>query len=153
MCSKRSSVTLFLGVLVLLMGFLAGCGGGGQSGDGAQEGGAQEGGAQEGGAGEAKKQGDGEGAQRRTSGTKIALGTITSVDTEARTIRLRPSTEVQGEKPQRFKVKENTTITLDDKGAELADAKVGQHAQITYVVREENDVNVTRVVTLVSSGS
>ena len=143
MCPKRLSMTLFLGVLVLLIGFLAGCGGGGQSGDGSQEGGA----------GEVKKEGGGEGAQRETSGPKIALGTITSVDTEARTIRLRPSTEVQGEKPQRFKVKENATITLDDKEAELADAKAGQDAQITYVVREENDVNVARVVTLVSSGS
>jgi hypothetical protein len=143
MCPKRSSVTLFLGVIVLLMGFLAGCGGEGQSGDGSQEGGP----------GEAKKQGGGEDAQRGASGTKIALGRVTSVDTEARTIRLRPSTEVQGEKSQRFKVKEDATITLDDKEAELDDAKAGQDAQITYVVRKENDVNVARVVALVSSGS
>lgn len=142
MCSKRSSMTLFLGVLVLFVGFL-GCGGGGQSGNGSQE---RE-------PGEAKKQGGGEDAQRGASGTKIALGRVTSVDTEARTIRLQPSTEVQGEKSQRFKVKEDATITLDDKEAALDDAKAGQDAQITYVVRKENNVNVARVVALVSSGS
>jgi hypothetical protein len=94
-----------------------------------------------------------EDAQPRVSGPKIALGKVTSVDTEARTIRLRPSTEVQGEESLRFRVSENATITLDDQEAELADAKAGQDAQITYVVRKENNVNVARVVALISRGS
>jgi hypothetical protein len=138
---KRPSATLILGTLVLLVGFLAGCGGGDQSGNGSQEGGP----------GEAKKQGVGEDTQPGSSETKIVLGTVTSVDTEARKIILRPSTEVQGEKPQRFKIGENATITLDDEQAELTDVKAGQEAQITYIVRKER--NIARVVALISRGS
>jgi hypothetical protein len=138
MYPRRLSTTLYFVALVLLVGFLAGCGGGDQSGSGSQDGGSDG----------AKKQGkDVQGG----TGAKIALGTVRSVDAEAGIIVLRPSTDVQGEKPLRFKLNENTTVTLDNKQAEMADIEQGQQAQITYVVKNER--NLARQVALISRGS
>ena len=140
MYPRRLSTTLYLVALVLLVGFLAGCGAGDQAGNGSQDGGSDG----------ATKQG-GEDAQRGAAGAKIALGTVRSVDAEAGIIVLRPSTDVQGEKPLRFKLNENTTVTLDNEKAEMADIEQGQQAQITYVVKNER--NLARQVALISRGS
>ena len=143
----RGPLPAFLLVLLTLtMGLVAGCGGE-QSGNGSQ--GDASGGT--------KKQG-GEGAKPEISAPKIALGTVTRVNTEARTIFLRPSAEEQGKKPPHFKVRKDATITLDNKEAELSDAEKGQQAQITYVVRLGNERNehrlpqVAREVALISDG-
>jgi hypothetical protein len=58
---------------------------------------------------------------------------------------------VQGEEPLRFKLNQNTTVTLDNEKAELADIKQGQQAQITYIVKNER--NLARQVALISRGS
>jgi hypothetical protein len=139
MYPRRLSTTLCLVALVLLVGFLAGCGGGDQSGSGSQNGGP-----------DGAKKLSGEDAQRGAGGAKIALGTVRAVDSEAGIIILRPSSEVQGEKPLRFKLNENTTLTLDNKQAEMADIEQGQQAQITYVVKHER--NLARQVALISRG-
>jgi hypothetical protein len=136
---RGPSAALLLVLLILTMGLVAGCGGGDQSGNGSQNGGSDG----------AKKQ-DGEGAPQGVSRPKIALGTVTKVDTDRSKIILRPSAEEQGERPIPFKVKPKATITLDGEEAELADAKRGQQAQITYVVRD--DRNLAREVTLISNG-
>lgn len=140
MYPRKPSKVLSLVALVLLAGLLAGCGGGDQSGSGSQDDGS----------GGAKKQEGGEDAKAGASTTKIALGRIASVDTEASKILLRPSADVQGEKPLRFKVAENATIRSNGEKAELADVKEGQDAQITYTVKKER--NVARQVTLLSGG-
>ena len=147
MYPRRLSAALLLVALVLHVGFLAGCGGGDQSGGGE---GPSGNGSQDSEPGGAKEQGGGENANRGLSATKIALGRVISVDTEAGIIVVRPSAEVQGTKPQRFKVRGNTAITLDDKEADLADAQEGQSAQITYIVRNER--NLAREVTLIGRG-
>ena len=140
MRSRGSLVSLFIIVLILLAGLLAGCGGGDQSGNGGQGNGES---------GGTKKQG-GEAAKKGASLPKIALGTVKSVKPERRRVVLKPSTKQQGEKPIRFKISKNTRVTLDNKQAELADIKEGQQAQITYVVRNER--NRAREVTLISAG-
>lgn len=140
MYPKGPSTVLFLTALVLLVGFLAGCGGEGQSGNGSQDGGS----------GGVKKQGGGKDAKQRASETKIALGGIAKVDTEAGKIVLRPSADVQSEKPLRFKITGNATIRHNGEKAELADVKKGQDAQITYVVKKGR--NVARQVALFSGG-
>ena len=141
---RKSSTVLSL---VVLVGFLAGCGGGGQSDAGEDQAGNR---SQDGGPGGAKQQAGGEGTNPALSGTKIALGRVTSVDTEAGIIIVRPSTEEQGTRPQRFKIRGDTTITLDDEEASLADVQGGQSAQITYIVKKER--NIAREVALISRG-
>ena len=140
MRSRGSLASLFIIVLILLAGLLAGCGGGDQSGNGGQGNGES---------GGTKKLG-GEAAKKGASLPKIALGTVKSVKPEKRRVVLKPSTKQQGEKPIRFKISKNTRVTLDNKQAELADIKEGQQAQITYVVRNER--NRAREVTLISAG-
>ena len=139
---RRSPVSLFLILLILLAGLLAGCGGDDQSGDRSQGDGAS---------GKAEKQG-GEAAKKGVSATKIALGTVKRVNTEGkrRRIILKPSTEEQGKKPISFRITRQATITLDNEKAELTDIKEGQQAQITYVVRNEH--NRAREVALISGG-
>lgn len=81
---------------------------------------------------------------------KIALGTVRAVDSEARIIRMRPSTDEQSELPVRFKIEEDARITLDEEKAEMANVKKGQQAQITYFVRKKT--GVAREVVLFSGG-
>jgi len=134
---RGPSAAIFIALLILITGITTGCAGGGtdqSQGDGG---------------GEQQKEGDG----KKPGGgpaTKIALGAVARVDTEKSRIILRPSSDVQGEKPIPFKVKPKATITLDDKEAELADAEKGQQAQITYVVK--GDRNLAREVALISGG-
>ena len=143
MRTRIPSTALFLLVFILLSGLLAGCGGGGdQSGNG----GSQDGGA------------PGEGEQKQQSGAaqeaaapvpKIALGTVKVVKPDKRKIILRTTEGEQGGERIAFRVMKDATITLDDKEAEMAGVKEGQHAQIRYIVK--NEVNRAREVALISA--
>ena len=127
MLHKRS--TLFsLAVVILILGLVAGCGGSDGTGSGSQNGGENGG---DGGAG---------GGANNATETKIALGQVISVKPDNGKIVLREvATGDQAGKRMVFKIKKNARITLDDKQAELADAKEGQQAQIEYVVSEEQN--------------
>jgi hypothetical protein len=127
---------LFSIVLVLLLGFLAGCGGD-QSGSGDSQGGGQQGGGEQAG-GQGGGQGD-EAADEGPSQKKVALGSIESVQPDKRKVVLKPSFEAQGGDQITFNVRKNAEIRVNDQEAELSDIKPGQQAQIEYVTK--NDVN------------
>ncbi|HJQ29141.1 MAG TPA: hypothetical protein VJ827_07350 [Rubrobacter sp.] len=121
--SSVTSLLLPLVLSVLLAGFLAGCGGGGdQSGNGDQ----------------GQKQ-EGEAAKKEPLQRKIAIGTVKGFHEDRRRIALRPTVKAQSEGPLAFKIRKRASITLGGKKAELGDIKEGQQAQIEYVV--ENEVN------------
>lgn len=129
---RKPTLVPFFVVLVLCAGFIAGCGGG-QSGGGSQE------------------QGDGgQGEENPPQESKIALGTIQRVNTEAKRFTLEPSAEEQGEEPQAFKLTPQARITLGDKEAELADMEKGQQANVEYIVLK--DLNRVRSVQLFEGG-
>src|SRR5215218_3805108 len=120
MHSRGLLPAFLLVLLVLTMGLVAGCGGGGeQSGNGSQDDAP----------GGTKKQG-GEAAERESRQVKVALGTLSVVNVENRWIALQPTAETEGGDRTIFRVREDAEITLDDKEAELADVKKGQQAQI-----------------------
>ena len=136
MRTRGQVVTLFSIVLVLLLGFLAGCGGD-QSGSGDSQGGGQQGGGEQAG-GQGGGQGD-EAADEGPSQKKVALGSIESVQPDKRKVVLKPSFEAQGGDQITFNVRKNAEIRVNDQEAELSDIKPGQQAQIEYVTK--NDVN------------
>jgi hypothetical protein len=129
--TRVPAATLFSIALVLLLGFLAGCGGD-QSGSGESQGGGEQAGGQGG------EQG-GEAADERPSQAKVALGSIESVKPDKRKVVLKPSFEAQGGDQITFNVRKNAEIRVNDQEAELSDIKSGQQAQIEYVTK--NDVN------------
>jgi hypothetical protein len=134
--TRGQVVTLFSIVLVLLLGFLAGCGGD-QSGSGDSQGGGQQGGGEQAGG-----QGGGQGYESADEGPsqkKVALGSIESVKPDKRKVVLKPSFEAQGGDQITFNVRKNAEIRVNDQEAELSDIKPGQQAQIEYVTK--NDVN------------
>ena len=141
-------MTLFLAVLVLLAGLLAGCGGGDQAENGSQNDSPDR--AQKQGAKNQEEAPNRQGAQNRAPQVKVALGTIISAKLDRRKIILRPSTEVQGGERMIFKVRDDAEISLNNQPAEMADVKEGQQAQIEYVVRNER--NRARAVALISNG-
>jgi hypothetical protein len=132
------STALFLVMTVLIVGLLAGCGGGDQSGSGSQ---------QDGGKGAKQDQNapekQGGGASKKKAGNepakKVLFGTVTFVNTKA-----------QGKKPVVFRLAQQSRITLAGKEAKLDDMEKGQQAQVEYVVR--NDRNRARVVRLFEGG-
>jgi hypothetical protein len=134
--TRGQVVTLFSIVLVLLLGFLAGCGGD-QSGSGDSQGGGQQGGGEQAG-GQGGGQGD-EAADEGPSQKKVALGSIESVQPDKRKVVLKPSFEAQGGDQITFNVRKNAEIRVNDQEAELSDIKPGQQAQIEYVTK--NDLN------------
>ena len=136
MRTRGQVVTLFSIVLVLLLSFLAGCGGD-QSGSGGQQGGSDQGGGEQAG-GQGGGQGD-EAADEGPSQKKVALGSIESVQPDKRKVVLKPSFEAQGGDQITFNVRKNAEIRVNDQEAELSDIKPGQQAQIEYVTK--NDVN------------
>ena len=136
MRTRGQVVTLFSIVLVLLLGFLAGCGGD-QSGSGDSQGGGQQGGGEQAG-GQGGGQGD-EAADEGPSQKKVALGSIESVKPDKRKVVLKPSFEAQGGDQITFNVRKNAEIRVNDQEAELSDIKPGQQAQIEYVTK--NDLN------------
>jgi hypothetical protein len=132
--TRVPAATLFSIVLVLLLGFLAGCGGGGdQSGGSGSQGGGQQGGEQGGG------QQGGEAADEGPAQAKIALGSIESVQPEERKLVLKPSFEAQGGDQITFNVRKNAEIQVNDQEAELSELQTGPPAQVEYVTK--NDVN------------
>jgi hypothetical protein len=131
------AATLFSIVLVLLLGFLAGCGGD-QSGSGESQGGGQQGGGEQG-----AKQGGGA-ADKGPAQVKVALGTIESVQPEERDLVLKPSFEAQGGDQITFNVRKNAEIQIKDQPAELSELQSGQQAQIEYVTKN----NVNRAVSV-----
>lgn len=145
------SAALLLVLLVLIMGFIAGCGGADQTQGGENGGAEKQQGSEDGGA---KKQQGGEDSKKGWSNPKIALGTIIRVNTEARKIVLKPSTDVQGKGPMLIWIKEEATVTLDGEEAQVADIKEGQQAQIAYRVKERDnrdDLNLAHEVDLISA--
>jgi hypothetical protein len=130
--TRIPAATLFSIVLVLLLGFLAGCGGD-QSGSGESQGGGKQGGGEQG----AKK--GGEAADEGPTQAKVALGTIESVQPEERNLVLKPSFEAQGGDQITFNVRKNAEIQVKDQPAELSELQSGQQAQVEYVTK--NDVN------------
>ena len=132
MRTRIPAATLFSIVLVLLLGFLAGCGGD-QSGSGESQGGGQQGGGEQG-----TKQGGGA-ADEGPSQAKISLGTIESVEPDKRKLVLKPSFEAQGGDQITFNVRKTAEIQVKDQPAELSELQSGQQAQIEYVTK--NDVH------------
>ena len=132
MRTRIPAATLFSIVLVLLLGFLAGCGGD-QSGSGESQGGGKQGGGEQG----AKK--GGEAADKGPAHAKVSLGTIESVQPDKRKLVLKPSFEAQGGDQITFNVRKNAEIQVKDQPAELSELQSGQQAQIEYVTK--NDVN------------
>jgi hypothetical protein len=139
--TRVPAATLFSIVLVLLLGFLAGCGGD-QSGGSESQGGGQQGGSEQGGGQQAGGQGGEQGGEAADEGpaqAKIALGSIESVQPEERKLVLKPSFEAQGGDQITFNVRKNAEIQVNDQEAELSELQTGQQAQVEYVTR--NDVN------------
>jgi hypothetical protein len=130
--TRMPAATHFSIVLILLLGFLAGCGGD-QSGSGESQGGDQQGGGEQG-----TKQGGGA-ADEGPSQAKISLGTIESVEPDKRKLVLKPSFEAQGGDQITFNVRKNAEIQVKDQPAELSELQSGQQAQIEYVTK--NDVH------------
>jgi hypothetical protein len=130
--ARIPAATLFSIVLILLLGFLAGCGGD-QSGSGESQGGDQQGGGEQG-----NKQGGGA-ADEGPSQAKVSLGTIESVEPDERKLVLKPSFEAQGGDKITFNVRKNAEIQVKDQPAELSEIQSGQQAQVEYVTK--NDVN------------
>jgi hypothetical protein len=138
--TRVPAATLYSIMLVLLLGFLAGCGGD-QSGSGESQGG-QQGGSEQGGGGQTGGQGGEQGGEATDEGPtqkKVALGSIESVQPDKRKVVLKPSFEAQGGDQITFNVRKNAELRVNNQEAELSDIKSGQQAQIEYVTK--NDVN------------
>lgn len=155
MRTRVPAATLFSIVLVLLLIFLAGCGGGGdQSGSGGSQGGGEQGGEQGGGEQAGGEQGGGEqggeAAEEGPGQEKIALGSIESVQPDERKVVLKPAFEAQGGDQVTFNVRKNAEIRVNGQEAELSDIQSGQQAQVEYVTK--NDVNRAVAVEIVGDG-
>jgi hypothetical protein len=136
--TRIPAVTLFSIVLILLLGFVAGCGGD-QSGSGESQGGDQQGGDQQGGGEQGGGEQGGEAADKGPAYAKVSLGTIESVQPDKRKLVLKPSFEAQGGDQITFNVRKNAEIQVKDQPAELSELQSGQQAQVEYVTK--NDVN------------
>jgi hypothetical protein len=124
---RGSSKALFLAMIVLIAGLLAGCGSGNdQSGSGSQ---------QDSGAKEKKAK---NAPEKNAPEKKIALGTVSFVNPKTERFTVRPSTEQQGKKRLVFKLAKKSKVTLGGKEAKLEDMKKGQQAQVEYVVGNDN---------------
>ena len=143
------STALFLAMTVLIVGLLAGCGGGDQSGGGSQQGGGK--GTEQGQNKPGKQNG---GASKQKAGNepakKILFGKVTFVNTKTEGFSVKPTIKAQGKKPVVFRLAQQTNITLAGKEAKLDDMEKGQQAQVEYVVRNER--NRARVVRLFEGG-
>jgi hypothetical protein len=128
--TRIPAATLFSIVLVLLLGFLSGCGED-QSGSGESQGGGQQGGGEQG-----AKQG-GEAADEGPKQVKVALGSIESVQPDERKLVLKPSFEAQGGDQITFKIRKNAEIQVKDQPAELSELQSGQQTQVEYVTKNE----------------
>ena len=139
---ENSALSLLLPLIlsVVLLGFLAACGGGQSEGGG--QGNKQEGKA----AGEAAGKVANEAAKKEPLQRKMAFGTVRAFKDDKRRLSLRPTVNAQGKKPLGFKVRKNAQFTLGGEKAEMEAIKEGQQAQISYVIK--NEVNRAVVVNL-----
>lgn len=119
--------------MLLFVGLLAGCGGGGeQSGQG--------------------KQGDGGGGQKKAAKggagkdapeTKIALGRVVSAKPDKRIVAMRSHMEEQRGERMVFRIKKNAQITLDDEKADVEAIKDDQQIRVEYISKEKLDRALT----------
>lgn len=137
MYQRGLSAALSLSVIVLMVGLVAGCGGGDQSGSGSQQGSKAN-------AGQGNKSSEKQG--KNEPDKKILLGTITFVNSKTEGFSVKPTVKEQGKKPVAFRPAKNTKITFAGKEAKLEDMKKGQQAQVEYV--ERNDRNRARSIRL-----
>lgn len=139
MRSKKLSA-VFFGALFMLTVLVAGCGGGEQSGGESQNNspGKTQGGKSEGGG-------------KTGLETRTVIGRVADVRPEGRRLVVRTSAGGQ-DTPQRlvFLVARNAKVTLDGKGAALADAEKGQQVQVNYFVK--NDLERALEVALFGQG-
>lgn len=146
---RRTLAAITLVTLILLAGFLVGCGGqsdeesqgntsGAQSENGSQVGTSADGQGQE--SGETNEGGD---------RVRIALGTVLTASAEDRRLVVRPTAPDQGDRLI-FRVGDRARIMLNEREANFEDAERGQRVQVRYVVR--NDRNRARQVMLFSEG-
>jgi hypothetical protein len=137
---RGPSTALFLAMIVLIAGLLAGCGGGDQSGNGSQQGGSQ------------AKQGENapENQRGKNAPKKILFGNVTFVNPKTEGFSVRPTVNEQGTKPVVFRLAHKFKITLGGQEAKLEDMKKGQQAQVEYIVR--NDRNRALNVRLFEGG-
>jgi hypothetical protein len=157
MYPRGLSTALFLAMTVLIVGLLAGCGGGDQSGSGSQQDGG-EGAKQDQNAPKKQDQNAPEkqngGASKQKAGNepakKVLFGTVTFVNSKTEGFSVKPTIKEQGKKPVVFRLAQQTSITLGGNEAKLEDMEKGQQAQVEYVVR--NDRNRARVVRLFEGG-
>jgi hypothetical protein len=143
------STALFLAMIVLIAGLLAGCGGGDQSGSGSQQNGGSQAKQDE---NAPKKQGGNAPKQRKKNAPekKILFGIVRFVNPKTEGFSVHPRVPEQGKKPVVFRLAQQTEITLDGKKAKLEDMKKGQQAQVEYIVR--NDRNRALTVRLFKGG-
>jgi len=142
---------------VLLVGLLAGCGGGDQGGSGSQQDGGKQA-KQDQNAPEKQDQSAPEkqngGASKQKGGDepakKILFGKVTFVNPKTEGFSVKPTLKAQGKKPVVFRLAQQTKITLAGKEAKLDDMEKGMQAQVEYVVR--NDRNRARLVRLFAGG-
>ncbi len=137
------SKALTLVAMLLFVGVLAGCGGGGEeSGQGGQGDGAG-GGQGDAGQGNAEqgdtKGGQGEIAKKDPPETGIALGRVVAVKPDKNVIVMRTNKEAQGGERMVFRIKKKAEITLDDEKADVAAIKEDQQVRIEYISKEKLD--------------
>jgi hypothetical protein len=146
---RGPSTALFLAMIVLIAGLLAGCGGGDQSGSGSQQDGGSQAKQDE---NTPEKQGEKAPQKQRKNAPekKILFGTITFVNPKTEGFSVRPTVPEQGKKPVVFRLAQRTKVTLGGKEAKLEDMKKGQQAQVEYIVR--NDRNRALTVRLFEGG-
>jgi hypothetical protein len=138
------STALFLAMIVLIAGLLAGCGGD-QSGSGSQQDGG--GNAEQDKNAPVQQDGNGTKKQGKNAPKKMILfGVVKFVNPETEGFSVRPTIEEQGKKPVVFRLASDTSITLSGEEAKLEDMKKGQQAQVEYV--ERNGRNRARTVRL-----
>jgi hypothetical protein len=139
---RGPSTALFLAMIVLIAGLLAGCGGGDQSGNGSQQGG-----------GSQAKQGEhapeNQGDENKPK-KRILFGNVTFVNPKTEGFSVRPTVNEQGTKPVVFRLANKFKITLGGQEAKPEDMKKGQQAQVEYIVR--NDRNRALNVRLFEGG-
>jgi hypothetical protein len=137
----------FLILLVLLLSFLAGCGGDGSGSSGGSQGDEQQGSQQQGGKQQGGQQQGGEATNAGAPREKVALGSIQSVDPDKRKIVMKPNFAAQGGDQITFNVRKNAEIRVNDQEADLSDIQTGKQAQISYVTKK--DINRATSVEIV----
>lgn len=135
---SRGTYRPLLALFVALAVLAAGCGGGGS--------GQSSGGDGSGPKPEKQVKADAGNAAPAPTQTKIALGTISSIDAGGQSMALRSR---MGDGATRFGIAPDLAVTIDGKSAELAAVQEGQQAKVEYVVR--GDRNLARALDVFGS--